>query len=123
MVGHTGTEDACKIAIKTIDHCLSILVPFVLQKGGCLFITSDHGNIEQITNYHTGQIDTEHSTNPVPLWYISPTNHRQKTPEEIALSQGEVGGLLSDVAPTILEVMGIEKPFSMNGESLLSLLK
>jgi 2,3-bisphosphoglycerate-independent phosphoglycerate mutase len=123
MVGHTGTEDACKIAIQTIDHCLSILIPTILQKGGCLFVTSDHGNIEQITNYHTGQIDTEHSTNPVPLWYISPTNHRQKTLAEVALSQGEVGGLLSDIAPTILEVMGIQKPVSMNGESLLSLLK
>lgn len=123
MVGHTGMEQACRIAVQTIDECLSVLIPTVLQKGGSLFITSDHGNIEDIRNYHTGQVDTEHSTNPVPFWYISPTNHYQKTPEEIALAQSEVGGLLSDVAPTILEVMGLEKPESMSGESLLSILK
>lgn len=123
MVGHTGTESACKIAVQTIDECLAVLIPTVLQRGGSLFITSDHGNIEEILNYQTGQIDTEHSANPVPFWYISPTNHREKSPEEIAIAQTEVGGLLSDVAPTILEVMGIEKPQSMNGESLLSILK
>ena len=123
MVGHTAAEEACRIAVQTIDECLSMLIPTVLQKGGSLFITSDHGNIEDIRNYHTGQVDTEHSSNPVPFWYISPTNHREKTPEEIALAQMEVGGLLSDVSPTILEVMGLEKPASMSGESLLSILK
>lgn len=123
MVGHTGNEKACIIAVQTIDENLAQLIPAVLKKGGCLLITADHGNIEEIKNYHTGQIDTEHSTNPVPLWFITADNHREKNPEEIVRQQNEVGGLLSDVAPTVLELLNIEKPSDMNGESLLAMLK
>jgi 2,3-bisphosphoglycerate-independent phosphoglycerate mutase len=78
---------------------------------------------KELKNYHTGQIDTEHSSNPVPLWFVAPDNHRQKNSEEIVRQQSEVGGLLSDVAPTVLELMNIEKPADMNGESLLSMLR
>jgi 2,3-bisphosphoglycerate-independent phosphoglycerate mutase len=123
MVGHTGNEKACITAVQTIDKSLSQLIPAVLKKGGCLLITADHGNIEEITNYHTGQVDTEHSSNPVPIWFVTPDNHRQKGSDEVVRQQSEVGGLLSDVAPTILEIMGIEKPADMNGESLLAMLK
>ena len=123
MVGHTGNEAAAKEAVKTIDKNLSILIPAVLQQGGCILITADHGNVEEIKNYHTGQIDTEHSSNPVPLWFVSPSNHREKTAEDMVRQQSEVGGLLSDIAPTILEVLGLKKSDEMNGESLLPLLK
>jgi len=123
MVGHTGNEAACKIAIQTIDKSLSIIIPAILQQGGCLFITADHGNVEEIKNYHTGQIDTEHSSNPVPLWFVTGTNHREKKPEEVVRQQAEVGGLLSDIAPTILELLNLPKSAEMNGESLLPLLK
>jgi 2,3-bisphosphoglycerate-independent phosphoglycerate mutase len=123
MVGHTGNEAACLTAVTTIDKNLAILIPAVLKKGGCLFITADHGNVEEIKNYHTGQINTEHSSNPVPLWFIAPDNHREKKSEEIVRQQSEVGGLLSDVAPTILELFGIKKEADMNGESLLQMLK
>lgn len=123
MVGHTGTEEACKIAIKTIDKSLETIIPAVLKKGGCILITADHGNVEEIKNYHTGQINTEHSSNPVPLWFITANNHREKKPEEIVRQQNEVGGLLSDVAPTILELLEIKKPESMNGESLMQMLR
>ena len=123
MVGHTGNEKACVIAVQTIDKNLSKLIPAVLQKGGCILITADHGNVEEIKNYHTGQINTEHSSNPVPLWFITPDNHREKKSEEIVRQQSEVGGLLSDVAPTILELLNIPKDEDMNGESLMSLLK
>lgn len=123
MVGHTGNETAAKEAVKTIDKNLSILIPAVLQQGGCMFITADHGNVEEIKNYHTGQINTEHSSNPVPLWYITPNNHREKTAEDMVRQQSEVGGLLSDIAPTILDVAGLKKSDEMNGESLLPLLK
>lgn len=123
MVGHTGNEKACVTAVQAIDKNLSQLIPAVLKKGGCLFITADHGNIEEIKNYHTGQVNTEHSTNPVPLWFITANNHRDKGAEEIVRQQSEVGGLLSDIAPTVLEILGIEKPSDMNGESLLSILK
>jgi 2,3-bisphosphoglycerate-independent phosphoglycerate mutase len=123
MVGHTGNEAACKIAVQTIDKSLSIIIPAILERGGCLFITADHGNVEEIKNYHTGQIDTEHSSNPVPLWFVTGTNHREKKPEETVRQQSEVGGLLSDIAPTILELMELQKSSEMNGESLLPILK
>ncbi len=123
MVGHTANLKACTTAVQAIDKSLSILIPAILKKGGCLLITADHGNVEEIRNFQTGQPNTEHSSNPVPLWFITPDNHREKTLEEITRQQNEVGGLLSDVAPTILEIMGIEKKDEMNGESLLPLLK
>jgi len=123
MVGHTANQAACTIAVKSIDKSLSLLIPAVLEKGGCLLITADHGNVENIKNFQTGQPDTEHSSNPVPLWFIASDNHREKSSEEITRQQNEVGGLLSDIAPTILEIMGIKKEEEMNGESLLPLLK
>lgn len=123
MVGHTGNEQACREAVKSVDKSLSMLVPAILKKGGCLLVTADHGNVEELKNIYTGQINTEHTSNPVPLWLVTPDNHREKTPEEIARQQAEIGGLLNDIAPTILELLGIEKPLDMNGESLLSILK
>ena len=123
MVAHTGNEEASIEAVEATDKTLSILIPAVLKARGCMFITSDHGNAEELKKNNTGEIDTEHSINPVPLWFISPDNHQEKSPELIAAEQNEVRGLLSDVAPTILEVMGItNKPPEMNGASLLELL-
>lgn len=123
MVGHTGNEKASIEAVQSVDKSLSLIIPAVLSAGGCLLITADHGNVEEVRNLHTGQTDTEHSANPVPFWFVSPDNHREKKAEEIVRQQNEVGGLLSDVAPTILEIMKIEKPVNMNGESLLPILK
>lgn len=123
MVGHTGNEDATITACQALDKTLSLLIPEILRHGGCVFITADHGNAEEVKNFRTGQIDTEHSTNPVPLWYITPMNHRQKDTETLVRQHNEVIGLLSDVAPTILEVMGIEKSEDMLGSSLLPLLQ
>lgn len=123
MIGHTGKKEPCIKAVQAIDKSLSILIPAVIKTNGCLLITSDHGNIEEIKNLHTGQIDTEHSSNPVPLWLVTPHNHRLKKEEEILHQESEIGGILSDVAPTILDIMGIEKPKEMSGESLLPLLK
>ncbi|HBI17327.1 MAG TPA: 2,3-bisphosphoglycerate-independent phosphoglycerate mutase [Candidatus Moranbacteria bacterium] len=123
MVGHTGNMEAAKKAVKSLDKSLSILLPKILQNGGMTLITADHGNAEEMTNPYSGQTLTEHSTNPVPLWLISPDNHKEKTDEQIADAENNIKGLLSDVAPTILDIMGIEKPSSMNGESLLNQLK
>lgn len=123
MVGHTGNEQATIEAVQVIDKTLSILIPEILKRSGCIFITSDHGNAEEIKNLRTGQIDTEHSTNPVPIWFITPDNHRQKEAEIIVRQSNEVVGLLSDVAPSILDIMGIEKPNEMLGSSLIPLLQ
>lgn len=123
MVGHTGNEEASIKAVEATDKSLSILIPAVLKAGGAMIITADHGNVEELKKVTTGEVDTEHSTNPIPLWYITPDNHREKNAEQMMRGQNEVNGLLSDVAPTILDSMGIEKPVEMNGASLLPILK
>lgn len=119
IVGHTGNEEAAIKAVETIDRCLEQLISSVLLRGGCFLISADHGNVEEIKNAFTGEINTEHSSNPVPLWFITNDNHRPGDPN---LSQ-EPQGLLSDIAPTILELMNIEKPEEMTGSSLLSILQ
>jgi len=123
MIGHTGNIEAAIKAVQSIDKSLSILIPKVLETGGCLLITADHGNVEEMKDPYTGQPITEHSTNPVPLWFIASDNHRKKTAADIISSQNNIHGLLSDVAPTVLDIMGIQKPPEMNGESLLNSLK
>ncbi len=119
IVGHTGNEAATIKAVETIDSCLAKLIPIVLLQNGCLLITADHGNAEETKNTLTGEINTEHSTNPVPLWFVANDNHSKEEKN----STGNPQGLLSDLAPTILELLEIDKPVEMSGESLLSLLK
>ena len=123
MVAHTGNEEACKEAARSIDKTMSILIPAVIKAGGCLLVSSDHGNIEVTRDFQTGRINTEHDPNPVPLWFIAPDNHYEKTMEEMIREQNEVRGMLGDIAPTVLDLMGIEKPKEMHGESLLGFLK
>lgn len=119
IVGHTGNEPATIAAVEAIDKCLKKLIPAVLLKGGCLFITADHGNAEEVKSGLTGEINTEHSSNPVPLWFITSENHRKIKKD---VDKGPQG-LLSDIAPTILELLEIKKPADMTGESLLSILQ
>ncbi|MFZ5982336.1 MAG: 2,3-bisphosphoglycerate-independent phosphoglycerate mutase [Patescibacteria group bacterium] len=121
MVGHTGNLKASIKAVETVDSCLSQIIPEILQKDGCLLITADHGNVEEVNNSKTGEADTEHSSNPVPLWFITSENHSEK-PRKVP-APDQVQGMLGDIAPTILELMKTEKPKEMTGESLLSLLK
>ncbi len=119
MVAHTGNEAAAKLAAKAVDECMNKLIKAVLLKGGCLFITADHGNIEIMQNSHTGEVDTKHNTSPIPFWYVTPHNHRERDETEIVRNQTEIRGLMSDIAPTILDIMEIRKPDEMQGESLL----
>jgi 2,3-bisphosphoglycerate-independent phosphoglycerate mutase len=123
MVGHTGNEAAAIEAVQATDRSLEALIPKVLAAGGCLLITADHGNAEEMRHAISNEADTEHSTNPVPLWFITPNNHREKSGEQMMREQSQVSGLLSDVAPTILELMDLPKSPEMNGSSLLPLLK
>ena len=120
IVGHTGNEKAAEKAVATIDKCLEKIIKAVISKGGQILITADHGNVEEMFDIHTGEKDTEHSANPVPLWYITPDNFRDAPKEKVT---SEISGILSDVAPTILDIMKIEKPSAMTGESLLEFLK
>jgi len=122
IVGHTGNENATIRAAEVIDECLGKLIPAILMAGGCLLITADHGNAEELKNNLTGETNTEHSINPVPFWFITAENHKNvppiADPEEI-----KVAGLLSDVAPTVLELLNLQKSKEMTGESLLPILK
>jgi 2,3-bisphosphoglycerate-independent phosphoglycerate mutase len=107
MVGHTGNLEATIKAIEALDECLGRVVDATRAKSGTLIITADHGNAEQMIDPSTGQIFTAHTTNPVPFILIG--DHRGKLGE---------GGSLRDVAPTILGLLGLQKPKQMTGEDL-----
>ena len=108
MVGHTGNLNAAVAAIEAVDKCVGRIVEEILKKDGTILMTADHGNAEQMVDYKTGDPHTAHTTNPVPLVLIS-NNKEYKIKE----------GKLADLAPTLLDLMGIEKPSEMTGESLL----
>jgi len=108
MVGHTGSLNAAISAIEAVDECVGKIAEEILNKDGVILMTADHGNAEQMIDYKTGDPHTAHTTNPVPLVLIS-NNKDYKIKE----------GKLADLAPTLLELMGIEKPAEMTGESLL----
>ena len=111
MVGHTGNLEAGIKACEVIDEVVGQIVRAVYQKGGTVLITADHGNVEEMINMETGEIDTEHSTYPVPLIIVSPKYFNQ--------SLTLPSGVLADIAPTMLSLMGIEKPTSMTGRALI----
>ncbi len=107
MVGHTGNLEAAVKAIETIDSCVQRVVEAVESQDGTLLITADHGNAEQMVDAKTGEPHTAHTTNPVPLMLVGMENVKLKS------------GKLADLAPTMLDIMGLEKPEQMTGESLL----
>lgn len=123
IVGHTGNLKAAISAVETVDECLAKLIPAILKENGCLLITADHGNAEEMKNTRTGEIDTEHSTNPVPLWFITKNNHKKAADSKNNYEEIKISGILSDIAPTIIEILELEKPAEMTGESLLDILK
>ncbi|HAQ05348.1 TPA: 2,3-bisphosphoglycerate-independent phosphoglycerate mutase, partial [Candidatus Azambacteria bacterium] len=122
MVGHTGNFDATVKAVEVLDRCLGMIYKWVLANDAILILTSDHGNAEEKFDLLTGETRTEHSTNPVPFYLIAKPYKRTKTSEEIIRSNIEIGGLLADVAPTILELAGLAQPKEMTGKSLLKIL-
>ena len=107
MVGHTGNLDAAIKAIETIDTCVKRVVDAVEAQNGVLIITADHGNAEQMIDYKTGEPHTAHTTNLVPLILVGM--------KDVKLKEGK----LADLAPTMLDIMGLEKPAEMTGESLI----
>lgn len=124
MVGHTGNLQSAIRAIQYIDRFLQQISEAVLSVGAVLIITADHGNIENMINIKTGAIDKEHSTSPVPFLLIGKEFEFENPKERnySALSSNVPVGVVSDVAPTILELMGLEKPKEMNGVSLMKTL-
>jgi len=110
MVGHTGVIDATIKGVEAVDTGVGRVVEATLEVGGSVLITADHGNAEQLIDYANGKPFTAHTTFPVPLYLISPNFAQAKL-------RGD--GILADVAPTVLQVMGIAKPRDMQGRPLL----
>ncbi|MFA6197533.1 MAG: 2,3-bisphosphoglycerate-independent phosphoglycerate mutase [Patescibacteria group bacterium] len=109
MIGHTGNIKASTLAIETVDECVGQIYRSVMAKNGVMFITGDHGNAEDMINETTGEVNTEHSLNPVPLYIISNRFQKLKLRKE---------GVLGDVAPTILDLFRINVPAAMTGHKL-----
>ena len=107
MLGHTGILSAAIKAVETVDAALGLIEAAILQVGGVLIVSADHGNLEEMWDEQSGQANTQHSMNPVPLVLIGKR------------AQLRSGGALSDVAPTILALMQLDQPSAMTGRSLL----
>lgn len=107
MVGHTGVMEAAVKAVEALDHCVEEVAKAVESVGGQLLITADHGNAEQMRDPATGQAHTAHTNLPVPLIYVGDKNVKAVE-----------GGKLSDIAPTMLSLMGMEIPQEMTGKPL-----
>ena len=110
MVGHTGDVKAAITAVETVDECVGRVVEKLLSKGGQALITADHGNAELMQDLETKTTITAHSINPVPFMVVS---------EELKSSKLKEDGRLSDIAPTVLSMMNLDKPEQMTGESLI----
>ena len=110
MVGHTGRIDAATKAVEIVDACLGRLSEAVEQAGGTLVITADHGNAEMMRDPETGEPHTAHTLNPVPFVVVNP-------PAPSSLLET---GRLADIAPTLLDILGLTKPAAMTGHSLIS---
>ena len=108
-VGHTGIEEAAIKAVEAVDECVGRVVDAIKEVDGQLFICADHGNAEQLVDYETGAPFTAHTTNPVPFILVN---------YDPAYTLRE-GGCLADIAPTMIEMMGMEQPKEMTGKSLL----
>lgn len=118
ILAHTGNFSATREAITIVDHELARLLEVVVQEGHVLVITSDHGNAEVLLDPVTGGPETRHNTSPVPFYLIG-ERFKRKSPLSEPPHLAKIG-LLSDVAPTILELLHIKKPEEMTGESLIS---
>lgn len=122
MIGHTGNFQATVSAIEVLDSEVGKIVAEVLKINSALIITADHGNADEMINLLTGQPYTEHTANPVPFYLIGNDFKREKSQEKLEVEKIEVGGILADVAPTILELMELPQPPEMTGKSLLKII-
>lgn len=123
MVGHTGDLNAAIKAVEYIDKCIGELTELVLSKDGVIVFIADHGNCEKMFDMRTGKVDKEHTTNPVPFIIVG-KQFEGKSLDQADISNTDLSvlkpqGILADVAPTILKIMGLEKPNEMTGRSLI----
>lgn len=109
MVGHTGVIPAAVKAVERVDELVGEAVKAVEETDGVMFICADHGNAEKMLDYETGKPHTAHTTNPVPFILVN-------AGEGVSLREG---GCLADIAPTLIDIMGLEQPKEMTGKSLI----
>ena len=123
QAAHCANELVANTKIEILDECLGEVIEKVLLKNGALVITADHGNAEEVFNLQTGGMDKEHSTNSVPIFIVSQDLMGQTGPSgdppEGDLSLLSPVGMLADVAPTVLALLGLPQPKEMNGRSLV----
>ncbi|MEK7133432.1 MAG: 2,3-bisphosphoglycerate-independent phosphoglycerate mutase, partial [Patescibacteria group bacterium] len=121
MVGHTGNFEATVKAIEVLDFSVGKIMAKILEIGGAVLIAADHGNAEEKRYRLTGEIRTQHTINPVPCYFAIPKLKRAeaRTSQEIEIGYKNISGMLTDLAPTVLELMNLQKPAEMTGESLL----
>jgi 2,3-bisphosphoglycerate-independent phosphoglycerate mutase len=110
MVGHTGMLKPAISAIDTVDACLGRIIDAAQKVGATVFITADHGNCEMMINPETGEPHTAHTTNPVPFLAVG---------ADLVGRKLQAGGKLADVAPTLLDYLGLPQPPQMDGHTLL----
>ena len=111
MVGHTGVMEAAKKAVRTVDECVGRIVEALIAHNGKCVITADHGNCDQMIDPVSGGPFTAHTTNPVPVIVVDPED-----PKKVLRTEG---GKLCDLCPTLLDLMGLEQPAEMTGQSLI----
>lgn len=109
MVGHTGVLEAAIKAVEAVDECAGRLVQAIVDKGGIALVTADHGNCERMVDHQTGNPHTYHTTQPVSFFVIGAEGYVNLRPR----------GILADVSPTVLDLLGVEQPKEMTGRSLI----
>jgi len=123
ILSHSGSLETTVKGAEAIDEAVGKLVKAILEKNGIMIITADHGNAEVMLYKTSGEVEAKHNDNPAPFYLVGKEFERPRTEKEIKLSMDKPSGLLADVAPTILELMDIEKPVEMTGESLLRIIQ
>ena len=123
VIAHSGNFDAALKAVKAVDHEIGLLLKAALEHESFLIITSDHGNVERMYDPRTGLPETSHNPSPVPIYLAFKGYERQKDDPIVKNIESQNTGVLSDVAPTVLELLGLPKPKEMTGISLIKLLR
>ncbi|MBI2063364.1 MAG: phosphoglycerate mutase (2,3-diphosphoglycerate-independent) [Candidatus Yanofskybacteria bacterium] len=122
-LSHFGNLEVAVKGIQAVDEAVGKIKSAVLEKGGVMIVTADHGNAESLTYKSSGESETKHNDNPVPFYLVDKQFERTRRDDEIEAAMVKAAGLLADIAPTVLELMGIEKPVEMTGDSLLKIIQ
>ena len=122
IIAHTGDMEASKQAVTVIDASIKKVVDATLATDSIMIITSDHGNAERLADPLTGKPETKHDANPVPIYLVANEYKRPRSEEEVRSAERASIGVLSDISPTILELMHIPKPGEMTAQSLVDLM-